>query len=127
MKRKHPESDLQSQVATLLNAYEAFGRLTWMPIPNGFHAAGGTITERRRKVAVLKGKGQLRTGAPDIAICTSTGQFGAIELKATTSLTDEQAQFRERIRSMGGLWAMCRSVDDVKGTLDAWTVVRRVA
>ena len=128
MKRKHPESDLQSSVATLLNAYEAFGRLTWFPVPNGLHVAGGTIAERGRKVATLKAKGQLRSGAPDIIVCTSTGQFGGIELKSKSgSLTEEQKQFRERIRSMGGLWALARSIEEVKGVLDAWTVVRRVA
>lgn len=128
MKRRHPESDLQSQVATLLKAYEAFGRLTWFPVPNGLHVAGGSIAERGRKVATLKHKGQLRTGAPDIVLVTSTGQFGAIELKAPKgSLTAEQAEFRDCIRSMNGLWALCRSVEEVKGTLDAWTMARRAA
>jgi len=128
MKRKHPESDLQSNVAALLKVYEAFGRLIWFPVPNGLHIAGGTINERARKVATLKAKGQLRPGVPDLIICTSSGQFGAIELKAKgNSLTQEQEQFRERIRSMNGLWALCRSVDEVKGVLDAWTMARRAA
>lgn len=128
MKRKHPESDLQSQVAKLLAVYESMGKLTWFPVPNGLHVAGGSLTERARKIATLKAKGQLRNGAPDLIVCVAGGQFGGIELKVKGgTLTEDQEAFRDRIRSMYGLWAVCRSVEEVKGTLDAWTMARRAA
>lgn len=45
---------------------------------------------------------------------------GAIELKTRTGLTPSQFKFKEDFIAMGGNWAVCKTVTEVRDTLIAW-------
>ena len=118
------ESALQSQVVGYLQTQ----RITFFAVPNGLFIHGSTAAERARRGAILKRRGALQPGAPDLVLCLKGGRFGAIELKVKDNdLTPAQEAMRTAIEKSGGMYAVCKSVEEVKGTLAAWLCGQRAA
>lgn len=63
-------------------------------------------------------------GQPDITgILSGSGRFLAIEIKsATGKQTPEQRRFEAMVKSMGGVYILARSVEDVWHTLNSYRV-----
>lgn len=70
-----------------------------------------------------------RAGVPDFTfILPPSGRAAFIELKADKGRQSEtQAEFEEQARSAGAYYALCRSLEEVQGTLAAWGVRAREA
>lgn len=66
----------------------------------------------------------IRRGWPDLQFLFPDGVTRYIELKVKASLSPEQREFRDRARPHG-IWALCRSVDEVETQLRAWGVAMR--
>jgi len=65
-----------------------------------------------------KSKGIL-PGAPDLLFWW-THAFGAIELKTKSSLSATQKAFQHRFMEIGGRFAICKKVSEVRDTLLSW-------
>lgn len=105
---KHTEHALHRAVAAYLR--DAIDE-PWTTFPAG---GGGLI-----RGAQLKDMG-LEAGWPDIQILKD-GIYHGIELKAPGNYPPaKQKAIHERIRAAGGRVAVCRSVDEVEGTLAGW-------
>lgn len=61
----------------------------------------------------------VRRGWPDLQFLFPDGITRYIELKAGASLSREQREFRDRC-APHGIFAVCRSVDEVEATLRGW-------
>ena len=61
----------------------------------------------------------VRRGWPDLQFLFPDGITRYIELKSGSSLSPEQKAFRDRCEPHG-IWAICRSVDEVAAALTAW-------
>jgi hypothetical protein len=84
--------------------------------------AGAHLGAKQRIKAKASG---LRPGWPDLQFLLPTGRTHYIEIKAPGgSLSAEQRAFRDLARPHG-LWALCRSVDEVEATLRGWGVKLR--
>lgn len=69
-----------------------------------------------------------RAGVPDFTFILAGGRAAFIELKADKGRQSEtQAKFEEQARSAGAYYALCRSLEEVQGTLAAWGVRAREA
>jgi hypothetical protein len=116
---RRPEEQLHRSVAQLLRT--AAPELLWWSTPNQ------RGTRKRWEMGVLYALG-VKSGVPDICIVLPGGQLGCIELKAKGgALTDSQKAFGQHLKMSGGLWACCRSLDEVIITLEAWGVPLRIA
>jgi len=86
-------------------------------IPNG----------EKRHISVasrLKAEG-VRRGTPDIFVCLPGGKIAWLEMKAAKGrLSEDQIAFRDRVLSLGHLWAMARSVDEAIEHLTDWGVMK---
>lgn len=115
------EADLHKQVADFLSIAlpsDAF----WTTIGHGVYMGAN----RFRVGARQKRAGQ-RAGVPDIYIGYGAGNFW-IELKAKRGwVKPEQATCHAEIRKAGGYAAVCRSLDEVIGTLRGWNIPLQVA
>ena len=112
MKRQQPEFRLQCVIADYLRAQHPF--LLWFAVPNG---------EKRSAItgARLKRMG-VRAGVADILIFYGE-RFMAIELKAGKgTLQDTQTDFRNAWLSSGGLYAVCRSLEELQACLNEWGI-----
>lgn len=121
MKKKQPEQELQKAVASYLR-YQ-YPQLLWFHVPNG---------GKRSKVegAIFKAMG-VRAGVADILLFWEAERYltrmAAIELKAgSNSLEPTQKKFREDWIGAGGYYSVCRSIDDVKASLELWSVPKGV-
>ncbi len=86
-------------------------------IPNG----------EKRHITVasrLKAEG-VRRGTPDIFICLPEGRTAWLEMKAAKGrLSPDQAAFRDKVLSLGHLWAMASSVDEAIYVLTEWDALK---
>lgn len=110
-RRANPEARLQIAVKQYLN----------LCLPDSvFWSAsltGTYLTPRARERAKAMG---VRRGVPDFVFVFPDGVTRWIELKAPGgSLTPEQREFRDRFAPLG-IFAVCRSVDEVSAQLRAW-------
>jgi hypothetical protein len=112
MTRARPEDAIQKAVVQWLQIQENLGRLTYFAIPNNpRNAIDG---------ARLKQMG-LRAGTPDLCIMTKGFAPIFIELKAPKGrLSDAQRLAADRLVEHGGVIVVCRSLDEVQGTIAAW-------
>lgn len=66
----------------------------------------------------------VRPGVPDLLFWAKVGDksiFGGIELKTEKGrLSGYQSDFKTRMEEVGGLYAVCRSVEGVRDTLIGW-------
>lgn len=86
-------------------------------IPNGGY--------RTRTTAMsLKAEG-VKAGTPDLVICLPQGKVGWLEMKtAIGSLSQEQKNFRDKVRRLDHLWEMARSVDEAMDVLTNWDALK---
>ena len=88
-------------------------------VPNGSVLAGNK-SARARQMNALKADG-LKVGFPDLSIYNSEGRIGHIEVKTEKGRQSEaQKTCQAILESMGHLYAIARSVDDVDEALKAW-------
>jgi hypothetical protein len=113
---KHGEDNLQIAAANFLR-YQ-YPQLLWWHTPNG--------GKRKYSEAIRFKKAGVRAGVPDILLFWED-QKGAIELKyGSNGLQDTQRDFRNRWVSLGGYYAICRSLDEVQTILKEWGVTKIV-
>lgn len=110
MTRKNEEAALQRQVCEFLRL-ALDPAVLWTGIEN----------KPRSRIAGAQQKARgVRAGVPDILFWFAAG-FGAIELKTIKRrVSDEQEIFREEFTARGGLYAVCRSIEDVESSLRHW-------
>lgn len=101
---KRPEQQLQGAVMRFLATALPAASIAFS-VPNEGNRSRGAL-------GAMVGAG-LTPGVSDVIIITGGRPF-AIELKATTKLTDKQLQFAERWQDAGGLWREARSVEEVE-------------
>lgn len=114
VRRSHPEQSLQTHVAELLS-WLLPPEVPWSAIG---HGGGGKI-----RGMILKGMG-VHAGWPDLVLI-HRGRGCFIELKAGSSLSPAQKSVHEALRTAGAWVAVCRSIDEVRETLDAWSIPTR--
>lgn len=113
---RRPEECLQRA----LTAYLAWTAptLVWFAVPNG----GG---RSKAEAGVLKATG-VKAGVADLAFVLPAGRAGFIELKAQTGRqSSSQVEWQRRVELAGGLYAVARSVDEVRAILVGWGVELR--
>ena len=111
------EAELHRAVADFLRAVIDPAQVEWTTFPAG---GGGKV-----RGAMLKAMGLL-AGWPDIQIQPRNRCLCLIELKAEGKYpTPEQRALHERLKALGCLVAVCRSVDEVEGVLSAWEIPRK--
>lgn len=85
-------------------------------------AGHGKMSMHARNKAKAMG---LKPGWPDLQFLFPDGVTRYIELKSDTGrLQPEQVAFRDRTEPHG-VWALCRSVDEVAATLRGWGAAMR--
>lgn len=112
MKRKQPESRLQSAVYDYIR--RVHHDVLCFHVPNG--GKRNAIEAR-----IMKGMGVM-PGVADLLIFWRGGH-GAIELKAPESRgkqSEHQLTFEQLWKFYGGQYAVCKSIDDVDGALSRW-------
>jgi len=116
-RRATPEQTIHMQVAQYLDAALDPDACWYSTVPSG---GGGLI-----RGALLKACG-LKVGIPDIVLIPRGRCACFIELKAAGGqVRPAQRALHARLRDLGCLVAVCRSVDEVEGTLKAWMVPTR--
>lgn len=107
---RRDEAELQERVVATLDAYLP-DQVRFFGSPNGLKLHPKYLG-RLRKIGV-------RRGCPDLTFCCLlNGEWWAIELKAgANGLTPEQ---REIAEAMGDRFAVCRSWEAARSTLEAW-------
>jgi hypothetical protein len=109
-----PEHRLQCQVADYLK-YALPPEYEWTA-----NAAGVRVG---MQTAVKMKAAGVRRGWPDIQILFPSAVTRYIELKAGSSLSPEQRDFRVRCERTGrDIWAMAKSVDAVEAALIRWGI-----
>lgn len=115
-KRANPEAKLQASVREYLMIC-----LPEPPAPGGVlwtaSLTGVFLSPAARSRAKAMG---VRPGFPDLSFVFPDGGTRYIELKSEVgSLSAEQREFRDFTRPHG-VWAVCRSVDEVAAALRGW-------
>lgn len=114
-KVKRTEDQLQCAVVYLLK--RDFPNLFFFHTPNGMKSTA-------KQGAKMKAMG-VKRGTPDLLFIWATDrlQMGAIELKSPAGrLQPEQKVWRDQFMAMGGKWALARSYEEVRFTLQEWGV-----
>ncbi len=115
----HPEHELQVAVANFLDLVLDERQVAWTMI------AHGGIRLPIRTAVRLKQAG-LKPGWPDVMLAPRNRCSCYIELKAPGKYPEpHQRALHERLRGLGCLVAVCRSVDEVEGVLSAWEIPRK--
>ena len=115
MKRLQPESRIQRGVIAYLRAVG----LVPVHVPNGSKLAG-TPEQRARTGARLKADG-LMPGFPDLLVYASDGRVGHMEIKAEANYQqDTQKACAALLARLGHHYAVVRSIDDARETLEEW-------
>lgn len=95
------ESVIQAQIL------EAIGALPWLRV---WRNNTGALTDKRGQLITFG----LRGSADIFGVMAPDGRFLAIEVKNQKGRqTQQQAAFEKMVSSMGGLYVLARSVDDV--------------
>jgi hypothetical protein len=108
------EAELHRAVADFLGRVLDHSQVEFTTFPAG---GGGRI-----RGAQLKAMG-LKAGLGDILILPRGRCACWLELKAAKgTVKPEQKAMHQRLRDLGCMVAVCRSVDEVEGTLRAWQI-----
>ena len=114
-KRANPEAVLQKSVAQFLRAALKPG-VMWRMVENNPRSAIAGARAKARGV---------QRGTPDILLWCYDGFF-AIELKSKVGRqSPEQKDFQHEFESVGGLYAVCRSLSEVEAVLRQWKLPMR--
>ena len=114
-RRARPEQALQQAVVKFLT-------LALDPAVIWFHPANEQAGELARKIG--KGMG-VKPGTPDLIFLWYEGH-AAIELKVPgKDLSVAQSNWRDAYEKTGGLYAVCRSVEQVEGIMRVWKLPLR--
>lgn len=112
-----PEQDLQQLVAGYLRM--SLPTNLWFHVPNSSGNRGARLG------GILKSLG-VRAGVPDLVFVLNDGKAAFIELKAGKgSLSTEQRVFRADCERLGVPYAVCKSLEEVQGTLQGWGLILR--
>lgn len=125
---KHPEDDLAKTVAKWL--WLAAPSLLWWHVPNE-NATRARIDAKGNRYnpngAKRKAMG-VRPGVADLQFILDDGTAAFIELKVgNRKQSEKQEAFQADVESRGLKYAVCRSIDDVRVTLESWGVPLRIA
>ena len=99
---------------------------TAAPYAECFHIPNGGY-RRKLEASILKGMG-VKSGVADICILWRPARVAFIELKAPQNrdgLSPAQVQFRMRLLELEIPFSVCKSIDDVRASLQAWGVPHR--
>lgn len=111
-RRAAPEAGLQSSVREYLN-FCLPADIWW----TASLAGHGKMSMAARNKAKAMG---LKPGWPDLQFLFPDGRVRFIELKSDKGvLSPEQREFRDNAQPHG-IWALCRSVDEVSTVLRGW-------
>ena len=111
--------DMIHKAAIQLLRFTAHPKTIFYHIPNG-------ETRSDRTGAKLKLMGVLK-GAPDLGFVLPDGRAAFVEIKTSVGRQKpEQKEFQRRVVNAGGLYAVCRSCDDVRSVLGSWGALRDV-
>lgn len=111
VKRDNPEARLQIAVKQYLG-WCLPDDILWTASLTGVH-----LSMRARTKAKAMG---IKRGFPDLQFLFADGVTRYIELKSDVGvLSAEQKAFRDRAAPKG-IWALCRSVDEVADVLRGW-------
>lgn len=112
-RRKHPEDDLAMAVADFISF--AAPDLLWWHTPNGGKRAAREAM-RLSRMGVLP-------GVADLCFVLPSGKVAFIELKVESSYqSPAQKAFQNDVEARGCPYVVCRSIDDVRVTLEDWGV-----
>lgn len=108
------EDQLHNAVAQYLNMC-LYKDIVWYHPPNGGK-------RNAREAAKFKRMGVL-AGVPDLCFILPGGTAAYIELKVEGSyLRPSQKQFKKKAEALGAKFAVCRSIEDVRETLNEWGI-----
>ena len=111
--RLGPEAAFQAKVARFLDEHLPPG-VMWCASLSGLHMPIH-VAVRAKAQGVRKGWCDLSFAIPGVGL-------RVIELKVKAGLSPEQRQMRDILQPLG-LWALCRSVEEVAAALEGWGVV----
>jgi hypothetical protein len=118
--RQHPEQDLQMKVAAFFRKHIDRSAVPWTAIGHGVYFTRNQ-EEARRRGKKLKDMG-VNPGWPDLHLIHNRRSC-YIELKSEKgTLSEAQREVQTAITLAGGVWATCRSLDDVLNILEVWGV-----
>ncbi len=110
-----PESQLQTACVTWFRLqYPRLGRLLFA-VPNGHHRS-------KRTACVLKGEGVV-AGVADMILLIPRGGYASLCIEMKTAKgrqTDSQRQWQIDAQMMGNRYAVCRSFDEFRDTVNAY-------
>lgn len=117
---RRPEEVLHRQVADFLRvACPDGGPVLWLHVPNGG-------ARSKAEAGVFKALG-VRAGAADVLLI-HRGRAFWVELKPKgRAQSDGQVAFESACGAAGSPYAVCRSLDEVEGTLRAWGIPMRAS
>lgn len=111
-----PEEILQRQVVSFLNVTAP--DCLWFAVPNGGYRT-------KAEAGIMKAMG-VRAGVPDLCFVLKDGRAAFIELKAEMGRqSPTQALFQADCEFRGIPYAICRSLVEVHGALNAWGCILR--
>ena len=110
-----PETRLQREIRHYLQLHG----FKVVHVPNGA-TLSGNAKQRAIQMNALKRDG-LCVGFPDLIVYADNGRVGHIEVKIEGGKqSDNQKKVQAWMNDLGHLYAVCRSLEDVKETLTEW-------
>jgi hypothetical protein len=122
--RERLEHDVQGEVVSWLRI-ALDPRVAWSAVDKGVKLSGDVV-ERAKAAAALRRRG-VENGLADLRFVLVGGRSAEIELKRPVGsrVSEDQKEWRRRVEGAGGLYAMARSVDEVRAILIGWGVELR--
>lgn len=125
---KHPEDALAISVADFLEV--AAPDLLWWHVANE-NATRARINKQGKRYNPNGNKRKrmgVRPGVADLQFILADGKAAFIELKVEGSYqSNTQKAFQADVEARGCAYVVCRSLDDVRVTLEDWGVPLRVS
>lgn len=113
------ETDIHIAVAQYLDVTLDSAQVQWTSIGHGGFKLPIQTAARLKRIGV-------HAGWPDVMLIPRGRCACFVELKAPGKYPEpHQRALHERLRGLGCLVAVCRSVDEVEGVLSAWEIPRK--
>lgn len=115
------EHDVQGEVVSWLRI-ALDPRVAWSAVDKGVKLSGDAV-KRAKAAAALRRRG-VENGLADLRFVLVGGKSAEIELKRPVGgrVSDDQKEWRRRVEGAGGLYAIARSLDEVRAILIGWGV-----